>query len=107
MSRTFIRGQNAPVEPEVLLERERKRQKALEHQNAIRLQVTSYSWMISSPYAFLTSKVLIIRPNSTYRYNTTDSHYILQHVSAVQISHHKADARYTKKNIYIYIKGSQ
>ncbi|XP_069702660.1 coiled-coil domain-containing protein 66 [Periplaneta americana] len=38
-SRTFIRGQNAPLEPEVLMERERKRQKALEHQNAIRLQL--------------------------------------------------------------------
>jgi hypothetical protein len=43
IGRTFIRGQNAPVEPEVLLEREQKRQKALEHQNAIRLQVTSYN----------------------------------------------------------------
>jgi hypothetical protein len=35
-----MRGQNAPLEPDVLLEREQKRQKALEHQNAIRLQVT-------------------------------------------------------------------
>jgi len=60
MGRTFIRGQNAPVEPEVLLERERKRQKALEHQNAIRLQVTSYSWVILFHCAFLTSNVLII-----------------------------------------------
>ncbi|KDR14478.1 hypothetical protein L798_11649 [Zootermopsis nevadensis] len=38
-NRTFIRGQNAPLEADVLLERERKRQKALEHQNAIRLQL--------------------------------------------------------------------
>jgi len=93
MGRTFIRGQNAPVEPEILLERERKRQKALEHQNAIRLQVTSYSWVILSLCAFLTSNVLIIRPNTTYRYSTIDSHYTLQHVLAVQISHHQVDAR--------------
>nr|CAD7407841.1 unnamed protein product [Timema cristinae] len=37
--RSFIRGQNAPLDPEEVLERERKRQKALEHQNAIRMQV--------------------------------------------------------------------
>jgi hypothetical protein len=40
IGRTFIRGQNAPLEPEVLMERERKRRKALEHQKAIHLQVT-------------------------------------------------------------------
>jgi hypothetical protein len=45
IGRTFIRGQNAPLEAEVLMERERKRQKALEHQNAIRLQVTNYNVM--------------------------------------------------------------
>nr|CAD7447949.1 unnamed protein product [Timema bartmani] len=37
--RSFIRGQNVPLDPEEMLERERKRQKALEHQNAIRMQV--------------------------------------------------------------------
>ncbi|GLH07361.1 Uncharacterized protein GBIM_12834 [Gryllus bimaculatus] len=36
--RTYLRGQNVPLEPDVLLERERKRQKALEHQKAIREQ---------------------------------------------------------------------
>ncbi|KAK7863587.1 hypothetical protein R5R35_013465 [Gryllus longicercus] len=37
--RTYLRGQNVPLEPDVLLERERKRQKALEHQKAIREQL--------------------------------------------------------------------
>ncbi|XP_054288597.1 trichohyalin isoform X2 [Macrosteles quadrilineatus] len=37
--RTYLRGQNISIEPEELLERERKRQKAKELQNAIRLQL--------------------------------------------------------------------
>lgn len=39
MYRTYLRGQNVPLEPEELAERERRRQKAIEHQNAIRQQV--------------------------------------------------------------------
>ncbi|XP_039285545.1 coiled-coil domain-containing protein 66 [Nilaparvata lugens] len=36
---TYLRGQNIPLEPEELAEREIKRRKALEHQNAIRQQL--------------------------------------------------------------------
>lgn len=37
--RTYIRGQNISIEPDELIERERKRQKAKELQDAIRQQV--------------------------------------------------------------------
>ncbi|XP_014287521.1 coiled-coil domain-containing protein 66 isoform X2 [Halyomorpha halys] len=37
--RSFTRGQNVPIDSAELAERERKRQKALEHQNAIKKQV--------------------------------------------------------------------
>ena len=43
------------------------------------------------------SKVLIIWPNTTYRSSTTVFYYRLQHVSAVQISNHYVDVRYTKE----------
>ncbi|KAJ9582380.1 hypothetical protein L9F63_003273, partial [Diploptera punctata] len=37
-NRMYSRIQNAPLEPKILLERERKRQKAVANQNAIRQQ---------------------------------------------------------------------
>lgn len=37
--KNFLLGQNVPLPPEILEERERKRKKALEHQNAIRKQL--------------------------------------------------------------------
>ncbi|KAK6645501.1 hypothetical protein RUM43_001778 [Polyplax serrata] len=37
--KNFLLGQNAPIPPEVMEERERKRKKALEHQNAIKKQL--------------------------------------------------------------------
>lgn len=37
--KNFLLGQNVPVPPEILEEREKKRKKALEHQNAIRKQL--------------------------------------------------------------------
>jgi len=39
----------------------------------------------------LADKVLIIRPNTTYRSSTIVFYYTLQHVSAVQFSHHQTD----------------
>nr|XP_018909558.1 PREDICTED: trichohyalin-like [Bemisia tabaci] len=39
-TRSFIRGQNVPLTAEELIERERRRQRALEHQNAIKEQLT-------------------------------------------------------------------
>jgi hypothetical protein len=44
-------------------------------------------------------KVLIIRTNTTYRAGKIVFYYTLQHVLAVQISHHQVDVRYTKRNI--------
>jgi len=44
-------------------------------------------------------KVLIIQPNTTYRSGKIVFYHSLQHVSAVQISHHQVDVGYTKQNI--------
>jgi len=41
-------------------------------------------------------KVLVTRPNTTIQIYYVSLYYKLQHVSAVQISHHKVGARYTK-----------
>ena len=48
---------------------------------------------------YIYNKVLIIRPNITYRYSTTLFCCTLQHVSAVQISLHQLDVGYTKRNM--------
>ncbi|KAF6203059.1 hypothetical protein GE061_003472 [Apolygus lucorum] len=37
--RCFLRGQNIPIDPHIAAEKERKRQKAIEHQNAIKQQL--------------------------------------------------------------------
>jgi len=42
-------------------------------------------------------KVLIIQPNTTYRFGKIIFYYSLQHVSAVQISHHRVDVGYKVK----------
>ena len=55
------------------------------------------SW-VPSRYVFLI-KVLIIRPNTTCRYDTVVFYYTLQHVSAVHISHHQEDVGDTKIDI--------
>jgi hypothetical protein len=47
--------------------------------------------------AFLIKKVFIIRPNTTYRSSTIAFYYTLQHVSAVQISHHQVDVEKKQK----------
>jgi hypothetical protein len=38
-TRTYIRGQNVPIDPDVYAEREKKREAALKHQEEIRKQV--------------------------------------------------------------------
>jgi len=43
--------------------------------------------------------MLIFRPNTTYRSITVVFNYTLQHVSAVQISHHQVDVGDTKRNM--------
>ena len=48
----------------------------------------------------LGNKVLIIRPNTTYRYITIVFYFTLQHISAVEISHHQAGVGYIKRNIW-------
>ena len=47
----------------------------------------------------MSHKVLIIRPNTTYRYSTIVFYYTLQHVLAVQFSHQQVDIGYTERNI--------
>jgi hypothetical protein len=42
--------------------------------------------------------MLVIRTNTTYRSSAIVFYYTLQHVSAVQISHHQAYVKSTKKN---------
>jgi len=43
--------------------------------------------------------MLIFRLNTTYRSSTVIFNFILQHVSAVQMSHHQVDVGYTKRNM--------
>ena len=45
------------------------------------------------------NKVPIIRLNTTYRSRTRVFYYTLQHVSALQVSHHPVDFRQTKRNL--------
>jgi len=47
----------------------------------------------------MSHNVLIIRPNTTYRCSTIVFYYTLQHVLAVQFSHHQVDVGYTERNI--------
>jgi len=42
--------------------------------------------------------VLIIRPNTTCKSSTIAFYCTLQHISAVQISHHQVDVGYTERN---------
>jgi hypothetical protein len=59
-----------------------------------RTQVDNVGWR--RPLC-MSHKVLIIRPNTTYRYSTLVFYYTLQHVLAVQVSHHQVDVGNRKK----------
>ena len=56
------------------------------------------SWVRSSSYMFL-NNMLIIWTNTTCRSSAIVFYYILQHILAVQLSHHQVDVRYTKINV--------
>ena len=78
--------------------------------NAIVASCWTYFTNTKITYDKIVHNVLIIRPNKTYRSNTSDFYYKLQNVSAVQFSHHQEDVGYTKRtqndvqtyNTYIY-----
>ena len=59
---------------------------------------TQYCCCVTSSLCVFLDKVLIISANATYRSSTTVFYYKLQHISAVQISHHQVDPvyRYTR-----------